>query len=52
MPKRKIGFDVSKENELHCPVCKQVVKLSGVCNKCVDDIENKIRIEFNLPKEI
>ena len=51
MPKRKIGFDVSKD-ALSCPVCHQVVKVSGVCNKCVDEIESKIREEFNLPKEI
>jgi hypothetical protein len=52
MPKHKIGFDVSKKDEISCPVCHQVVKVSGVCNKCVESIENTIRAEFNLPKEI
>jgi hypothetical protein len=51
MPKRKIGFDVSKD-EIACPVCHQGVKVSGVCNRCVNEIENTIRAEFNLPKEI
>jgi len=36
---------------LLCPVCDRIVKVSGVCDKCVDRIEAQLRDEFNLPKE-
>ena len=52
MPKKnKIGFDVPDTNHLACPVCDKIVKVSGVCDKCVESIEATLRAEFNLPKE-
>lgn len=52
MTKRKIGFDVPDINRIACPVCDQTVRVSGVCDKCVEFIEATLRTEFNLPKEI
>lgn len=51
MPKKRIGFDVPETFRLSCPVCEKTVKVSGVCDKCVETIEATLRTEFNLKKE-
>jgi len=52
MSKKRIGFDTPGPKGLECPVCYKTVRVSGVCDKCVDTIEATLRAEFNLPKEI
>lgn len=52
MPKKRIGFDVPTVQGLECLVCLKSVKVSGVCDKCVESIEATLRAEFNLTKEI
>jgi hypothetical protein len=51
MPKKRIGFDVPTLDQLECPVCFKTVKVSGVCDKCVENIEATLRAEFNLKRE-
>lgn len=51
MPKRKIGFEVPGSPALECPACGVTVQEKGTCDRCVVEIEAKLRAEFNLPKD-